>query len=242
LHLSDEICNLERVKLWKYLVLAGVVGAGVYAYLHREQLGLVWPHMDASGDSPSEGSGAATARSGTEIRAGRFHWQTITRPEGFKVDMPSDIRKIEVPALSERGAVDQVQMILCNPDAETTFSVSWEDNPPVARVGDRSVDHILDTAKEGALARTQSTEVSESRSNPGGSPGRDFVGRNAGGGVISARLIYVNPRLYLLSATFPSDAARRDEDIAHFFNSFSLAASSRIPGTLPPADATPGDR
>jgi hypothetical protein len=55
--------------------------------------------------------------------------------------------------------------------------------------------------------------------------------------VISARLIYVGQRLYLLSATFPSDAARRDEDIAHFFNSFSLAASSRIPDTLPAASA-----
>jgi hypothetical protein len=124
LHLSDEICNLERVKLWKYLVLAGVAGVGVYAYLHREQLSLLWPHTDASSDSLSDAGGAAPVRSGTtqEVQAGRFRWQTIHRPEGFKVDMPGDIQKIEVPALSERGAVDQVQMILCNPETQTTFS------------------------------------------------------------------------------------------------------------------------
>ena len=90
--------------------------------------------------------------------------------------------------------------------------------------------------------RTQTTEVSEVRSNPGGSPGRDFVGRNAGGGVLNARLIYAGQRLYLLSATFPSVAARRDEDIARFFNSFALTARSRTSDTLPTVPPQAGPR
>jgi hypothetical protein len=237
LHPSDKIGNLEIVKLWKYLVLAAVVVASVYVYLHWQEFAYLWPRSSASSDSNSEGNGAESSTSSATpvAHVGRFNWRRIGRPEGFAVEMPCDIRKIEVPAFSERGATDEVQMILCNPDTETTFSVSWEDNPPIARAGDRSVDRILDGAKEGALARTQSTEVSESRSSPGGLPGRDFVGRNAGGGVISARLLYVGQRLYLLSAAFPSDSARRDEDIARFFDSFSLPAPSRIPETLPTA-------
>jgi hypothetical protein len=236
LHPSDKIGSLEIVKLWKYLVLAGVVVAGVYVYLHWQEFAYLWSRSSDSSDSSSGGNGAeSSASSATPVHAGRFNWRRIGRPEGFAVEMPCDVRKTEVPAFSERGATDEVQMILCNPDTETTFSVSWEDNPPIARVGDRSVDHILDGAKEGALARTQSIEVSESRSSPGGIPGRDFVGRNAGGGMISARLLYAGQRLYLLSAAFPSDSARRDEDIARFFNSFSLPAPSRIPETLPTA-------
>jgi len=229
LHPSDKWFNLGIVRLLKYLVFAGLIVAGVYIYLHRQEFGSLWPRGNGSASS-DEGGGESFASSATPVaHTGRFNWRTVTRPEGFKVEMPCETRKIEVPAFSERGATDQVQMILCDPDLATTFSVSWEDNPPVARVGDRSVDHILDSAKDGALVRTQTTEVSEVRSNPGGSPGRDFVGRNAGGGVLNARLIYAGQRLYLLSATFPSVAARRDEDIARFFNSFSLGSSARLP-------------
>jgi len=232
------------VRLWKYLVLAGLLLAGVYLYLHRQELGLVLPHGDAPSDSGSLGGATEPVASGSSpvVHAGRFNWQRIDRPEGFAVEMPGDVRKIEVPAFSERGNTEQVQMILCNPETEITFSVSWEDNPPIARSGDRSVDHILDAAKDGALARTQTTEDGESRSTPGGNPGRDFVGRNAGGGVLSARLIYVGQRLYLLSATFPSAAARRDEDIARFFNSFALTARSRTSDTLPTVPPQAGPR
>jgi len=235
LHPTEKRFNLEFVRLLRYLVLAGLIVAVVYIYLHRQDFGYLWPH----GNVATSGEGAGTESSASPpahvAHTGHINWRVVTRPEGFKVEMPCEIRKIEVPAFSERGDTDQVQMILCDPDLETTFSVSWEDNPPVARAGDRSVDHILDSARDGALMRTQTTEVSEVRSNPGGSPGRDFVSRNAGGGVMNARLVYAGQRLYLLSANFPSASARRDEDIARFFNSFSLGASTRIPDSLPTA-------
>lgn len=231
LHLSDKIDNPEIVRILRYLVLVGLVAAAVYIYLHRQEFALLWPHSTATADQNNESdlAGTPTPKAAPAIHPGRFIWKAVSRPEGFKVEMPCETRKIEVPAFSDRGATDQVQMILCDPDLETTFSVAWEDNPPVARVGSRAVDQILDSAKDGALVRTQTTEVSETRSTPGGNPGRDFVARNAGGGVMNARLIYAGQRLYLLSAVFPSAAARRDEDIARFFNSFALGTSTRLP-------------
>jgi hypothetical protein len=54
---------------------------------------------------------------------------------------------------------------------------------------------------------------------------------------MSSRLIYVNPRLYMLIAAFPSEGARREQDVARFFDSFAIVASERVPETLPVAAA-----
>ena len=85
-------------------------------------------------------------------------------------------------------------------------------------------------ARDGALGRTQTTLLSESRDNRNGYPSRDFSARNAGGGILNARLILAGNRLYLLIATFPAASARRDEDVNHFFDSFSLTTDGMTTG------------
>jgi hypothetical protein len=82
-------------------------------------------------------------------------------------------------------------------------------------------------ARDDALARTQCSMVSESRSNRQGYPARDFVGRNEGGGIFNARLILAGTRLYMLTAASPAESARRDQDVQRFFDSFNLTAESR---------------
>jgi hypothetical protein len=54
---------------------------------------------------------------------------------------------------------------------------------------------------------------------------------------MNSRLIYINPRLYMLIAAFPSESARREQDVARFFDSFAIVSSERIPETLPLAPA-----
>ena len=216
------------------IVLAGilVLGSG-YVFLHRQQLGLTGPHGIGVDDATDGEPTAPEAHPATII------WQKVDRTsDGFKVEMPTDVKEIQIPAYNERGGTEPVDMIFSNPDAETSFSVAWADNPPVARVNHRVPDRTLDMARDDAVARTQTTLISGSTNNTQGFPGREFAARNAGGGIMNSRLIYAGSRLYMLIAAFPSVSARRDRDVTRFFNSFTLTSSSgSIPATIPQSSA-----
>ena len=120
-------------------------------------------------------------------------------------------------------------MIYAYPDSETCFSVAWADNPPVERANSNRPDRTLDMARDNAMARSHTSLVEQSSFSQQGFPGRYFTSRNLGGGVMNARLVLARNRLYMLTATFPTAGARRDEDVARFFNSFSVVPTSRNP-------------
>jgi hypothetical protein len=141
--------------------------------------------------------------------------------------MPSDTSEIQVPAYDAEGGAEEMDMIVATPNAETTYAVAWDDNPPVERASGEAVERTLDNARDGALARTQTTLVGESRTNYMGYPGRDFSGRNQSGGLFNARLILKGTTLYMMIAAFPAPSARRDEDVNHFFDSFKLTGAGR---------------
>lgn len=198
-----------------------MLGIG-YVVVHRQQLGLTG--QPAIGADDSRDINEAVAPVG---HPANIIWQKVDRPaDGFRVEMPTDVKQIQIPAYNESGGTDQVDMIFSNPDAETTFSVAWADDPPVARVSKRTPDRTLEMARDGAVARTQTTLVSESANNTLGFPGRDFAARNTGGGVFNSRLVYAGSRLYMLVAAFPSTGARRDRDVSRFFNSFVISSSA----------------
>lgn len=236
LHNSCRVVTLNNVKRWYYIVLAGLLVVIVYVYLHRQELGLTGPHGLLSSDAPSAELASSPSRPPL------MKWQTVDRSgDGFRVEMPGDIREIQIPAYNERGGAEQVDLIYATPSAEITYSAAWADNPPVARANGQASDRVLDMARDDSLARTQTNLISESKSSPGGYPTRDFAARNAGGGIMDVRLMYTGHRLYMLIAAFPSTNARRDQDVTRFFNSFKLVASSRVPETMPSAPP-PGER
>ena len=211
------------MKQWQIIVLAGA-GLAVVGYVgatHWQQLGL--SGGQAIGDNDSRDSNEPTPPA---ARPPAILWTKLDRSgDGFRVDMPSDVKQIEIPAYNENGGADAVNMIFSNPDGDTQFSVSWEDNPPVARVSNGAADRTLEMAREGAVARTQTVLVSEASRTMQGFPGREFEARNSGGGVMNSRLIYAGSRLYMLIATFPSASARRDKDVSRFFNSFVVTST-----------------
>ena len=164
----------------------------------------------------------------------QLEWQPVEDASiGFKVEMPGAPQRIAVQAISDTGGNEPISMLLVKPDSDRTYAIAWAEKPPVARMNDLVPDKTLDQARDGALNRTQTTLVSEIRSNPQGYPGRDVVAHNVGGGILDTRLIYAGPRLYMLIATAPSAAARHEQDVIHFFNSFAIAASTQIPETIP---------
>jgi hypothetical protein len=117
-------------------------------------------------------------------------------------------------------------MLYSYPDAETSYSIAWEDNPPIEKAMEEDPMQTLNSARNGALARTQTTLVSEESGTRQGYPAVDFVGRNDGGGVFNARLILVGRRLYMLMAAFPSAGARRQADVDRFFDSFQVSSTN----------------
>jgi len=204
-----------------YILLAVILILGaVYVYRHRVDLGIVSPAGKDNEESTSSGIPASA-------RPANIAWEAVDRTsEGFKVEMPVEIKQIQVPAYNFQGGAEQVDMIYSYPNPETCFAVAWADEPPVERANSDVPDKTLDMARDDAMQRTETTLVSETPLNQQGFPARDFSARNLGGGVFNARLILARKRLYMLTATFPSVDARREQDVIRFFNSFSVVAGS----------------
>ena len=205
---------------WLFSILLSVilVGGLIYVYLHRAELGLgglrAGPVEETAASAPAQAAQAVPAP---------IVWEKMDRwSDGFKVEMPAGVRQIQVPAYNEQGGEEPVEMIVSNPNADTTFSVAWADNPPVARVNQRSVERTLDMARNDALSRTETDLVHESDSSFEGYPARDFSAQNANGGTMNSRLIYAGQRLYMLTAVYPSATARHDSDVTRFFSSFEV--------------------
>ena len=196
-----------------FSLVFGILLIGVVAYL-------VWEYRADFGLGGSGGGGGANPG------AGAMAWQTIDRSaDGFKVQMPAAaVSETQIPAYSDHGVVEQVPMIEAAVDPDTTYAVAWADNPPVERAAGEDAEKTLDMARDGALGRTQTSLVSESRREIDGHVSREFVARNAGGGILNGRLILAGTHLYMLMATFPGTEEWREEDVHRFFESFKLTA------------------
>ncbi len=209
------------MKRWQYIVLiAAVVAAILYVYSHWGGQGLGTMLADQANGSRS---------------AFRLQWRSVERPgDGFKVDFPADQKERQVPAYNENGGSEPVKMLVANPNGDVTFAITWEDNPPVVRVS-RNPERILNMARDGMLARTETTIISESRGFARDYPSLDILARNTNGGILNARLIIADTRLYVLMAMFPSSDSRREKDVTRFFNSFVPARPASIPESMPAA-------
>jgi hypothetical protein len=174
----------------------GILLIGVVAYLmweYRADFGL---GGHGGGANPGPGS---------------VPWQTVDRSaDGFKVQMPAAASETPVSAYTGSGVVEQVEMIEAQVDPDTTYAVAWGDNPPVERAASEDPEKTLNMARDGALGRTQTSLISESRGEIDGHTSYDFLARNAGGGILNGRLILKGTKLYMQIATFPNTGARHE--------------------------------
>ena len=222
--------KLVAMKRW-HLIAIAILVAGMGAAWYFDAGSLLRRYREQFAPR----SGAVDSDAGN-TPAASTDWQTVERPdEGFRVDLPSDPKDLQVPAYNESGGSEPIKMLVATTDGETTYAVSWEDNPPVARVNNRLPERTLEMARDGMLARTRASLVGDDKLIFKGYPTRDITARNSSGGMLSARLIFAGERLYTLMALFPSDRARREKDVKHFFNSFQPAGSSRVSETVPAA-------
>ena len=204
------------MRKWLYFIvaLAAIVAIAWYVYTRG-----VWQGL---------GGGVPTDVTNSYLEPAHVSWRGINRPQdGFSIDMPSDTSEIQVPAYNAQSGQEQMEMLVATPNAETTYALAWDDNPPVVRASGQVAERTLDNARNGALARTQTTLTGESNATYMGYPERNFSARNANGGLFDARLILAGTKLYMMIAAFPAQSARRDRDVKHFFDSFKLAAGAR---------------
>ncbi len=222
LHPGVQIGTLVEVNRWGYLGLVIIaVAGGYFVYQHRQQLGL-------GGASQTAEPRMAAKQPNPEAQPVNIVWQKIDRTaDGFQIEMPADAQQTKIPAYNEHGGTEQADMLYAYPDSKICYSITWEINPPVERINKHVPERTLDMALTDALDRSQTMLVTKSEVSQQGFPGRDFSARNAGGGVFSSRLVLAQHRLYMLTAAYPSADARRDQDVARFFNSFSIVMPSR---------------
>lgn len=224
MHKNKGVGKLIAVKRWQIFAIgAAVLGIGAYFYFNGG-LGL---GRRVRSLAPAENAFSGQKYGASSGGPARMVWQTVPRPDaGFRVDLPAEPKELQVPAFNESGGSEPVKMIFATPDADTTFAVSWQDNPPVARANSRIPEKTLDAARDGMLARTQTFLDNETRVTVMGFAARDILAHNGGGGVLNARLIYTGERLYTLMALFPTANARREQDVVRFFNSFSMGRTT----------------
>ena len=130
------------------LVVIPVLGIG-YVVLHPQQFGLTGPHAIGADDSRDREPSNPT------LVLAKIEWRKLDRAnDGFRVEMPTGVKQIQIPDYSETNGAEQLEMIFSNPDAETTFSVAWQDNPAVARVNNLAPDRALEMARDGAMRAT----------------------------------------------------------------------------------------
>jgi hypothetical protein len=215
----------EAMKNWPYIAITLIAlgAAGWWAYQQRDRLGLSALFGATHLSENADGNASMEA-----IKPASIQWRAVDqKANGFKIEMPSGSKGVEAPAVNESGGTEPVQMLRSSPDGDTVYAVTWADNPPIARASNHVPDSTLDRARDGMLAGTQTTLVSESRITVAGFPGREIFAHNSAGGILNVRLIYVpnggNDRLYTLMALFPTAGARSEKDVARFFSSFTPA-------------------
>ncbi len=220
------------MKHWPYILIVLIVlgGAGYLVYSDRDRLGL-GHSLGATSSHENAGEPHRVSKILEAMTPSKaVKWRPISRPaDGFNVELPSGSKDSEAPAYNSTGGTESVNMIETTSDNDTVYAVTWQDNPPIARINHGVPDRTLDQAQEGMLSRTETTLLSQSRIVSGGFAGREILARNASGGILNARLIYVQvpgakDRLYTLMALFPTAGARREQDVTRFFNSFTVSS------------------
>ena len=204
-----------KKRSYLYILVVVLAAAGYYIHEHWDQ----WQRNSFTIVSSTQTPNRSNANKAA------LKWQVANESSvGFQVEVPSRTVETTVQATNEHGSQEPVKMLIAHPDANSSFAVAWEDNPPVARVNSDQVDAIFEEAKTQAINATYTSQLSDRRDTDQGYPARQFVAKNANGGYLDARFIWASPRLYMLIATYPTGQDRSEPDITHFFQSFKIVS------------------
>ncbi|MBL8824223.1 MAG: hypothetical protein JNJ77_16680 [Planctomycetia bacterium] len=146
-------------------------------------------------------------------------WNKVSLPTaGFKVNMPNPERKF----MEDKGPDDKPVFIRMHRGKEgkvsylvtvSEFSLSYISQPAKT---------IFDNAREGSLARSGGSLVSEKDIKLDKVPGREFVVKAKEAGFVRARVYVFNQRQYSVMVAGPKLEDLETPETKQFFDSFKL--------------------
>lgn len=148
-------------------------------------------------------------------------WREIVSSEGkFSVWMPGQPTEGMQKQATLIGDVDLHNLIL--EQYGRAYMASYTDFPDKMITPEKE-DDMLDGGRDGAVAKTQGTLVSETRISLGGNPGRELkIEAQSRKLIVHARVYLVNKkRLYQLLMFAPKDSST-NEEASRFLDSFKL--------------------
>ncbi len=149
-----------------------------------------------------------------------YEWHTLEAPDGaFSLSLPGDAVKVDTPTKSVTGGSFISHGLNARASKDAAFGCSWWEDP--SRPKDRTVEQILDTARDAGLSGANAKLLSENRLTFRGHPARDIRAISRGNAAYDNRVVVVGNRLYTLLVIDVS--GRHDtQNIERFFNSLQL--------------------
>ena len=147
-------------------------------------------------------------------------WETYTSPNGaFSIDLPGkpDVETKQTPA--EDGSVITINVVSLQPTSHLAYSCAYTDRQGTS---DKSPKQILESARDGSLAKVQGTLLSQKQVTAQGYPGLEWQARARGNSLVDARAFAAGNRLYMITAVATVEQDREPKTIQRVFDSFRI--------------------
>ncbi|HST54181.1 MAG TPA: hypothetical protein VLJ61_19390 [Pyrinomonadaceae bacterium] len=156
-------------------------------------------------------------------------WETINEG-GFTAQMPGTPNR-QTQSVNAGGSKIDITMLSVTKGNEA-FIVGYNDIPPaIAQLADANSETFLNNARDGAVQNVHGHVTSEHAITIDGHPGKEFTGDGTSPdaskqeGTFTARVYWVNPRLYQVLYVRPKTTSAPSEDGQKFLDSFKLSGS-----------------
>ncbi len=153
-------------------------------------------------------------------------WETVNEG-GFTAQMPGTPSR-QTQSVNAGGTNIDITMLSVTKGNEA-YIVGYNDIPAaVAKLADSNTETFLNNARDGAVNNVHGTVTSEHSITIDGHPGKEFTGNGISPddpkqeGTFTARVYWVNPRLYQVLYVRPKTDATASEDGQKFLDSFKL--------------------
>jgi hypothetical protein len=154
-------------------------------------------------------------------------WETVSEG-GFTAEMPgTPKRQTQSVDTAGGGKIDVTMLMVQNGDEG--YIVGYNEVPQaIAQVADQNTAQFLNSARDGAVQNVHGTVTSERDITIDGHPGKEFTGNGTSPddpkqeASFTARVYWVNPKLYQVLYVRPKTASAPSENGQKFLDSFKL--------------------
>ena len=154
-------------------------------------------------------------------------WETVSEG-GFTAQMPGTPNRQTQSVDTAGGKIDIT--MLSTTKGNEAYIVGYNDIPAsIAAIADANPETFLNNARDGAVRNVNGKVTSEHAITIDGHPGKEFTGDGTSPddakqeGTFTARVYWVNPRLYQVLYVRPKTSSAPSENGQKFLDSFKLA-------------------